>query len=339
MVNHVVASDWTNVSDEIVVSKTPLRISFVGGGTDFYDYWKKFQGEVISASIDKYIYVTLKKHGELFNEKIRLNYSKIELVTSVQKIDNLIVKGCFKLLNFNSKIFIGTISDLPSESGLGSSSVFAVGLLNALYASVNKEIGPGDLAKYSNFVELDILKRDMGKQDAYPAAYGGLNLYKFKQDDSVSISPINISADNFNALNSSLCLVFTNQTRKSNTVLNDQIKNTKDNLENLHFIKSQVKDLKDILENSFSLHSIGEVLTEGWLKKRDLSKYISNPDIDSIYKKIMSSGCLGCKLSGAGGGGFFICIVPNEKKNMFKKKLSNLSIIDIHISNFGSKII
>lgn len=332
---------WREFSNNICVTRTPLRISFVGGGTDVFDYWNIYGGEVISAAINKYIYVFTKKHGEIFEERIRLNYSKIELASSIDNLDNLIVKGCFEFLNFDQKVFVGTVSDLPAESGLGSSSSFAVGLINAVSSNAGIIYGPGALALKANTVELDILKRSMGKQDAYPAAYGGLNKVAFNKEGTVSITPINIRETNLETLNSSLCLVYTGKTRNSNTILKDQVQNTsnKNNIENLHFLKSQVQEFQYILENNFSLENIGELLNAGWKRKKLLTNNISDENLDLIYKKIIDSGCLGSKLCGAGGGGFFLCVVPQYLMDQFVEKLKPYKVLGICISSSGSQII
>jgi D-glycero-alpha-D-manno-heptose-7-phosphate kinase len=337
----IVDHAWKGLTNNICVTRTPLRVSFVGGGTDIFEYWREYNGEVISAAINKYIYVFVKKHGEIFEEKIRLNYSKIELTNSKEEIENLIVKGCFRYLNFDDKIFVGTVSDLPAESGLGSSSSFAVGLINAISSNAGIIYGPGALALKANTVELDVLKRNMGKQDAYPAAYGGLNRVSFNKEGTVSITPINISESNLEILNHSLCLVYTGKTRDSSSILKKQVNNTSNNnnLESLHFLKSQVRDFQYILEENFSLEAIGSMLNSAWLRKKMLTNNITDDGLDSIYEKIINAGSLGSKLCGAGGGGFFLCVVP---KNTMKKFISNLvpyKVLEINVSSSGSQII
>lgn len=332
---------WSNLSSNIVTSRTPLRVSFVGGGTDVSAYYNRFGGEVVSAAINRFIYVQLKRHGELFDEAIRINYSNIELKQNVGDVENLIVRGCLERLDFDGKIFIGTVSDLPAQSGLGSSSSFGVGLLNALHKSVGKSIGPGSLARLANEIEIEILKRPMGKQDAYPAAFGGLSRLSFNKNGSVSVTPINISEENLETLDKSLFLVYTGVTRESQTVLEEQLESTRSggNMLDLHAIKGQVPQLVEILENSFCLSSVGQLLSDGWKRKRLIGKRVSDNHLDEIYEKIMSTGCLGAKLCGAGGGGFFLCVVDQRDQKCFLESLSEYSVLQIATCSFGSQII
>lgn len=333
--------DWSSLSTGITTSRTPLRVSFVGGGTDVSDYWSVHGGEVVSAAINQYMYVFLKGHGELFEENIRLNYSEIELKSHAGDIKNMVARGCLEYLNFKDKIYIGTVSDVPSESGLGSSSAFAVGLLNSLYFSACNQQGPSTLANEANHVEITHLKRPMGKQDAYPAAFGGLNRISFNKSGSVSVTPIQMNASDYQKMNNSLFLVFTGTTRNSSNVLSEQVATTKlkTNFDRLNEMKAQVGSFVNFLENEFSLSGLGNFLNEAWLKKRSLSKNISSDDLNSVYEKIIASGSLGAKLCGAGGGGFFLCVVPPENKDKFVIEMKPLNVTSIEISSSGSQIL
>jgi D-glycero-alpha-D-manno-heptose-7-phosphate kinase len=337
----ITSVDWKHLSQNITSSKTPLRISFVGGGTDVYGYWSKYGGEVVSASIDKYVYVFVKKHGEVFKENIRVNYSEIELKDNATYVDNFIVRGCLQYLGFEGKVFIGTVSDLPAESGLGSSSSFSVGLLNAIYASTGLHLGAGRLALESNAVEINLLKRPMGKQDAYPAAYGGLNRISFNTDGSVSVTAVNMNTEDFELLDRSLCLVFSGQTRKSSDVLSGQVASTKsnDNHQELSLLKEQVQQFVDLLENRFSLDGLGELLSSAWEKKKKVAKGVSSSTLNEVYEKAINSGSYGAKLCGAGGGGFFLCVVDSRKMPEFITKMSPYKVIPIRLSSAGSQIL
>ena len=340
-VSPITAVHWEHLSQNITSSKTPLRISFAGGGTDVYDYWSRHGGEVVSASIDKYVYVFVKKHGDVFKENIRVNYSEIELKNNITNVDNLIVRGCLQYLGFEGKVFVGTVSDLPAESGLGSSSSFSVGLLNAIYASTGVNLGAGRLALESNAVEIDLLKRPMGKQDAYPAAYGGLNKIAFNMDGSVSVTAVNMKTEDFELLDRSLCLVFSGKTRKSSDVLLGQVASTKsnDNHQELSVLKEQVQEFVDLLEHKFSLDRLGGLLSSAWEKKKKVAKCISSRTLTAVYEKAMSSGSYGAKLCGAGGGGFFLCVVDSQKMSEFINKMAPYKVIPIRLSSAGSQIL
>jgi len=212
----------------MIISKTPLRISFAGGGTDLRSYYKHNNyGAVLSTSIDSYIYVSVKKQTSLFNEKYRLNYSETELVRNLDEIKNPIIRECIRFLNINDSLYISTIGDVPASTGLGSSSTFCVGLLNALYKFKGEVASAGRLAEEAAHIECDILKRPMGKQDHYAAAYGGINYIRFYDNETVTIRPMNISQNNLKNFSESIVVFWTGLTRASESVLKDFNKNKK----------------------------------------------------------------------------------------------------------------
>ena len=220
-----------------VITKTPVRISFIGGGTDFPDYFNLYGGKVISASINKYIYVTVKEHSHLFNEKFRLNYSETESVNNVNDIKNEITRACLKFLNIKNPLYISTISDLPTSAGLGSSSTFTVGLLNALhYYSTGKKVSSKQLAKEASFIETIMLKKPIGYQDHYAAAYGGLNKITFSKK-KVTVKKININKKKISLLFDYLVLIWSKIQRDSSSVLKSQKKNIKKNIDHLNQLK------------------------------------------------------------------------------------------------------
>jgi len=333
--------DWSKLRSDLVVSRTPLRISLVGGGTDFASYYRESPGSVISCAIDRYVYVSVKKHSEIFQEIVRLNYSQIELANSIEDIKNIIVRGLLQYLEFDGRLYVGTVADIPAGNGLGSSSSFAVGLLNSIYWSLGSLIGPGYLAEIANAIEIDFLKRPMGKQDAFPAAYGGLNKIVFNQDNSTSLTPIILNNTSLGALNKAMYLIYTNKLRSSHTILNDQVDRNDQgvNNNNLHQIHALVDKLHQVLIKDFSLQAIGEILNETWSIKKKLSKKISNVEFDELHKKIITSGAYGAKLLGAGGGGFFLSIVEPEYEERFKFGMRDFFIQKIQISSSGSVIV
>jgi D-glycero-alpha-D-manno-heptose-7-phosphate kinase len=290
----------------MVISKTPLRVSFVGGGTDLPSFYENNEyGQVLSTSIDKYIYVTIKKHTKLFNERIRLNYSETELVNDLDEIDNMIIRESLKFLGIDERLYISTIADIPGSSGLGSSSTFCVGLLNALYAYKGERVSNARLAEEAAHIEIDRLQRPMGKQDHYGAAIGGMNALRFNADGSVNIKPIFLSSENSNRLFENLITFWTGVTRKADSVLTEQDKNNSKNSDLLIDMRDQVDDLYEMLNNkSIDLNSFGGQIHKNWEMKKQLASNISNNTINDAYERSVEIGAYGGKISGAGNGGF-----------------------------------
>lgn len=305
----------------MIISKTPLRISFAGGGTDLRSYYKYNKyGAVLSTSIDSYLYVTIKKQTPLFQEKYRLNYSETELVNDIEDIQNPIIRECLKYLEIDDQLYISTISDAPASTGLGSSSTFCVGLLNALYKLKSETVSAGRLAEEAAYIECDVLKRPMGKQDHYAAAYGGVNYIRFYDDETVTVRSVNMTADNLKKFSNSILMFWTGMTRPSESVLKEQDENNKANENILTKMKDQALELSKILTSSdFSVKRIGQLLNEGWEYKKSLASKISNQSIDKWYANALKNGAYGGKISGAGGGGFLTLIVePSNHKELVK---------------------
>ena len=313
---------------KIAISKTPLRISFLGGGTDLRSYYKSNNyGAVLSTSINSYIYVTIKKQTPLFIEKYRLNYSETELVDNLEKIKNPIIRESIRFLNIDDQLYISTIADAPASAGLGSSSTFCVGLLNALYKFKGENVSSGRLAEEAAYIECDVLKRPMGKQDHYASAYGGLNYIRFYDNESVTVRPINMSAANINLLSDSILMFWTGLTRPSELVLKEQDKKNKTNSAILDKMKVQALELSDLLsENNISPLKIGKMLHKGWLLKKTLASKISNKKIDDWYQCALNNGAYGGKISGAGGGGFFTLIINSNKRTKLIKEMEKVGL-------------
>ncbi len=301
----------------MVISKTPLRISFAGGGTDLPSFYKKTgHGAVLSTCIDSYIYVSIKEHSPLFDEKIRLNYSETELVNDVSQIKNSIIRECLKFLEIDDRLYISTIADAPAMSGLGSSSAFCVGLLNALYKYKKVPISPGRLAEEAAYIEINVLKRPIGKQDHYAAAFGGLNYFVFHSDDTTTVKPLNINEHRINSLSDGMISFWTKETRLSESVLTEQNNNSGKNKDLLMAMRQQAAELMDFLYNGdFSVEKFGKIIHDGWEMKRKLASKISNATIDKYYEMAIKHGAYGGKISGAGGGGFLniFAAIPNQK--------------------------
>ncbi len=319
---------------------TPQRLSFSGGGTDFPSYFKDYEGYVLSSTIDKYLYVTVKKHSPLFNEAYRLSYFKTEHVNNLEDIENDIARECLKLVPHEPPLYISTAADLPASSGLGSSSSFAVGLLHALHIMKGEKISIGQLAEEACEVEINKLNRPIGKQDQYAVAFGGLNFIKFQKNGRVSIDQIWKPGSGSDFLFKDLALFWTGLQRNAADILTKQEKNICQSTDKLHNIKELALDMKDlILKTNNCTSEIGEILDKNWSLKRNLSDNISNQFIDQSYEKAKSFGAYGGKIAGAGGGGFLMLIVPKEKRQMIINSLPELVYTPIKYEPEGTKIL
>ena len=309
----------------MIISKTPLRMSFVGGGTDLPSFYKHNDfGAVLSASINSYIYITIKTHTKLFDERIRLNYFDTELVDDIKSIKNTIIKECLNHLNIDDRIYIGTVADVPSATGLGSSSSFAVGLLNALYKYKGINVSKALLAEEAAHIEINVLNKPIGKQDHYAAAFGGLNHFIFNDNDSVTINPIVIKRRIRKNIFNSILTFWTGVSRPAEKILAEQEKNNTTSQKNIDLLmRDQAVDLKNMINNDeFSVTDFGKMIHHGWKMKKSLASNISNSSIDDFYSTGRKLGALGGKISGAGGGGFLSFVV--EKEN--QKEINNAMI-------------
>lgn len=325
----------------MIISKTPLRVSFFGGGTDIPSYYKNNQyGSVVSTSINKYIYVSVKKHSDLFKEKYRLNYSETEITNTKNQIKNNIIKETLNYMNIEDSLYISTIADIPGSSGLGSSSSFCVGLVNCLYKYKGINASSRIIANTAANIEMNILNKPIGKQDHYAAAIGGFNYFKFMKDESVLIKKIN-SIFLKKIFDNSL-FFWTGDSRNAEDVLSDQLKNKNKNSENL----SKIKDLSDKYKKIYKLKlfSIKQFATDlnfSWNLKKKLSGKISNDKIDKAYETALINGASGGKILGAGNGGFLL-IIANKKYHqgiIQSLKKINFKLVDFSYSNYGTKLI
>lgn len=321
----------------MIISKTPFRISFVGGGTDIKKYYENDYGAVISTSINKYMYITVNK---AFDKRIRISYSKTELVDTIDEIEHPIVKAVLKKLNIDGGIEITSIADIPSKAGLSSSSAFTVGLLKALYAYKGIYVSNEEIAKQACNIEIDILKEPIGKQDQYAVAVGGMNYIKFNKDESVLIEPIICPIENKKKLEENLLLFYTGVTRKTGDILKEQIKNTSDKISFLNEIRDMTKDFKKAIIDIDTVDEIGHLLDKGWNLKKTMAGSISNENIDHIYEFAKNNGALGGKILGAGGGGFMLFYCKKENQKDFIDVISSkLKHTPFKFDNTGSRII
>ena len=320
----------------MIISQTPLRISFVGGGTDLKSFYQYEDGMVVSSAIDKYVYVIVK---ERFDDKIYINYSIKEIVDDVSEIKHQLVREAMRTVGIKRGVEITTLADVPSEgSGLGSSSSITVGLLNALYNYAGKQVTLEQIAREACEIEIDICRKPIGKQDQYIASYGGLNKITFHSDESVSISRVPVFNTNLLILGSRLLLFYTNKTRNADDILKIQVQNTEDKREILHKMKNFVPRLERSLHN-YNFNRLGKLMHENWLLKKSLVGAISNSEIDDMYNTAMEAGALGGKICGAGGGGFLLMYVPKAKQDHVRAALSDYRELPFMLDSYGSRII
>lgn len=319
----------------MIITRTPFRVSFAGGGSDIKEFYSKNgYGAVVSAAIKKYMYIVIHPY---FHDKIRLKYSKTEDVESIDEIQHPIVKECLRKVKIQKGVEIASFADVPAGTGLGSSSSFTVGLLNALYAYKGKILSKERLAAEACEIEIDILREPIGKQDQYAAAFGNINYIKFNKDETVDVLPLLLAKSVCNKLEKSLNLYYIGGKRKSSDILNEQKKNisNEEKFQNLRKMVLLADELRDALcmEN---IADIGKILHKGWLYKRELARNISNKDIDDIYNRAVKYGAIGGKLLGAGGAGFLLIFAKNH--NAFKKHLKYRTL-PFSIDREGTKII
>jgi len=322
-----------------VLTLAPLRISFIGGGTDINYFYRNIPGKVISASINKYVYVHIKNHDPLFQERYRISYSEVEHTQSRSEIKNLIVKSCLELLNMDEPLQISTSADLPTNSGLGSSSSFTVALLLGLHQMQGDSVSQAQLAEEAAYVEIEMLNSPIGKQDQYAAAFGGINYYEFLPDDTVIIQPLlTPKAQSKNLLDNSI-LFWTSESRSATKVLIDQEKNYKTNEVNLHKLTFLVDELKfKLLNNNSNMLEIGNIIKSGWNLKEKFSELISTPQTKDIINELIDNNCLGYKLLGAGGGGFIYALFDDSSEKYINNFPTRRSFIP-KLDNLGARIV
>jgi len=320
----------------MIITQTPLRISFLGGGTDFKDFYAQEEGCVLSSAIDKYIFVIIK---ERFDDKIRVGYTRTELVDRLDKLQHELVREALRQTGITRRVELSTMGDVPSAgSGLGSSSTVTVGLLNAMYTYLGTAKDAETLAREACQIEIGVLGKPIGKQDQYIAAYGNMHFIRFKQDDTVEVEPIVLEDGVKRRLNQSLLLFFTNRTRHSETVLTEQVANIKQRRSVLREMKHLALEGKECLCRG-ALDDFGALLHQGWELKKQLASKITNSRIDEIYKAARRAGAVGGKITGAGGGGFLLLYCPREKQDDVRAALHSLPELPFHLERDGSKVI
>jgi len=320
----------------VIISRTPFRISFAGGGTDIPSFYHKYGGAVISTTIRKYMYVLTNPR---FGDASKISYMETEIVKDPQQIKHRIIRECLLFFKINYPIEVVTVADIPKGTGLGSSSSLTVGLLHNLFCDKYLFLPSKEwLAATACHVEINRLMQPIGKQDQYAAAYGGFNLIEFLPDESVRVEPIRVTRSVCDELERNLLCFFTGKTHDSNMILTRQAKKISQNREILLMMKSQAYTVADCLKSG-DLMRFGEELHSAWMYKRQLAEGITNPLVDGMFKRAIRAGAVGGKLCGAGSGGFMVFYVPKRKHCRVREALSGFKELEVKFDVEGSKII
>lgn len=322
----------------MIISRTPFRISFFGGGTDFPEWYNENGGCVISTSINKYCYITIRNLPPFFKYKFKIRYYKSEEVNSISKIKHPVVRAVLEKYDMNGGLEINHNADLPAMSGLGSSSAFTVGLTNGINAIKNIYISKSDLAKEAIHIEQNILKENVGSQDQVATSFGGLNKISF-QKNSLRVNPVIISKKKRELFQNNLLLFFTGYSRNSSDITKFHINAIRQRSKELNYMKEICEDALTYLQSQSNDNTLGKLLNEQWNIKKSLTKKVSNNKIDQMYETALKNGALGGKILGAGGGGFMLLYAKKKYHKRIKNSLNNKLFVPFEFENTGSQII
>ncbi|NLO90600.1 MAG: GHMP kinase [Elusimicrobia bacterium] len=322
----------------MIITKTPFRMSFSGGGSDMEEFYSRSEGAVLSVSLDKSIYISTHRFFE--EGKFRIKYSRTETAEGTASVQHPIVREALERFGVKGSLEISSNGDVPSGTGLGSSSAFTVCLLHNLHVRAGRYVTQEELARQACEIEIERLKEPIGKQDQYAAAYGGLNVFRFLSNGEVAVEPLHLPKDVYKRFHSSLMLFYTGEQRKTSQILSEQRSNLKaqDKFSMLREMVGHVYQFRDAL-CAGNLDAAGTLLHKGWLLKRGLASKISTPELDSLYDTAIRNGALGGKLLGAGGGGFFLFYCPPERQEKLRSALPSLREFRFKFTNEGSKVI
>src|ERR1700691_5124416 len=324
----------------MITTRTPMRISFFGGGTVYPIWFREFGGSVLSTAIDKSCYITCRRLPPFFEYHSRISYSRIENVSENNAIEHPSVRGCLQYMGVDEGVEIHHVADLPARTGLGTSSAFTVGLLLGLYALKNQMRDKHALGADAIHVERDLLREAVGSQDQVSTAHGGFNRVNFNQNDSIDVKRVLTSPARLAGLEQHLALYFTGFSRIASQIAEEQVKATPQKKRELETMQQMVSEAEDIVTNrSRSLDEFGRLMHEGWTIKRSLTQKISNNNIDQIYEAGLSAGALGGKLLGAGGGGFMLFFVPPERREALRVRLKKLLCVPFSFNDRGSHVV
>lgn len=324
----------------MIITRTPFRVSFFGGGTDYPTWFQRNGGVVLATSIDKYCYISCRYLPQFFDHKYRIVYSQIENVRNISEIQHPAAKAVLEVLGCKDGLEIHHDGDLPARSGLGSSSSFTVGLINAVMALRGKYISKDELASQAIHIEQQVIRENVGSQDQISAAFGGLNRIEFRRDGSFDVSPIVLPIERLAALQSHLMLCFTGLSRIASEVAKSKIDNMDKREKELKLMQGLVDQAISVLQSrTASVEDFGKLLHESWMYKRQLSDKVSTSEIDELYEAARRMGAVGGKLLGAGGGGFFLLFVRPEHQKEIREKLSRLVHVPFRFESAGSRVV
>ncbi|CAD5293012.1 D-glycero-alpha-D-manno-heptose-7-phosphate kinase [Bosea sp. 62] len=327
----------------LITSRTPLRVSFFGGGTDYPEYFSRFPGAVVGMAINKYIYISALRLATFIDYKYRLSYSRLENTTRIEDIQHPVIREVLKYYKVDEALDMSVIADLPASSGLGSSSAFTVGLINLVKALKAEQMTRLDLGLAAIHAERELLNDSVGVQDQLHAAFGGLNRFDFV-DGRIRISPVQMHSDSQNMLLSSLVLIYTGIQRSASATVKEQIEATRERkvdreLGELLALTTQAVEVLEGSDPERMLATFGAMMHEGWMIKRSLSTKVSTPEINELYDAAIEAGAYGGKLCGAGGGGFLLMVIPPERRAAFNERMQKAFLIPIDMDRQGSAIL
>lgn len=323
----------------MVISRTPYRISFFGGGTDYPAWYRNHGGAVLATTINKYCHITCRFLPPFFEHRFRVMWSKIENCQSVEEITHPAVRGVITYLNMTRGLEIHHDGDLPARSGIGSSSSFTVGMLNALYALQGQMVGKPRLAKESIHIEQDLLKENVGSQDQVLAAHGGFNQVIFHPRGEITVVPMTLRRERLEELESHLMLFYTGVSRTASAVVESYIETIEEKRSSLRLMQDLLKEAVEVLNSSADIGQFGELLHENWQIKRELAPGISTAHVDELYEAARAAGAIGGKLCGAGGGGFLLLFVPPSKAKQVRERFDSFVEVPFRFESSGSRIL
>lgn len=323
----------------MVISRTPFRISFFGGGTDYPAWYRNRGGSVLVTTIDKYCYLSCRYYPPFFDHRFRISYIKSENCKAIDEISHPAVKGVLRFLNWDRGLEIHHVGDLPARGGMGSSSAFTVGLLNALYALMGKIVSKHQLASESIHIEQEMLHETVGSQDQTSASYGGLCHIIFTHNGEIHVRPLTLTLDRLHQLESHLMLFYTGIKRTASDVAHSYVDCIQDKRLQLQALGGLVEEGISVLSSDRDISEFGRLLNQAWQIKRSFSSQVSNADVDEIYSNAISAGALGGKILGAGGGGFMVLFVAPELQHQVRDRLNHFIHVPFRFENSGSQVI
>ena len=322
------------------MTRTPLRVSFFGGGTDYPEHFERHGGAVLGSAIDKFSYVTASHfHSRMFDYAIRVSYRKVELVKQLGDIEHAVFRECLRFCGIDRDIELHNVADLPAFSGLGSSSTFTVGLLCALHAFLGRSVSAQELAYQAIHIERNVLRENVGCQDQTFAAFGGFRVIEFRKIDDIVVRDVPLSDARIAEIESHLVMIFTRIVRRASDAVANQLRRVSQNLETLTRMRAMVDRGYDLLTGPDSPVAFGRLMHDAWEAKRQLASDVSNQEIDALYARAREHGAVGGKLLGAGGGGFLLMVVPPEAQPGLRAAFANHELLEVRLRAPGAEVL